>query len=169
MSKGKLKANIEWLSDPKIAVTVAVLVLLAIALAIFVWRKIKKAAGGIADDIRQNRQDHEIEQQTGTRLTALIDYSSLCAQIWDASVNATFNDPDRVCSALEQLQTQADYEKLKDKWTEYVKNLNWFERNWHAFSDTKYSLPASLAADFREKNLERFRQILRERDIAPDF
>ena len=33
MSKGKLKANIQWLSDPKIAVTVAVVMYQLVLLA----------------------------------------------------------------------------------------------------------------------------------------
>ena len=169
MSKGKFKENVEWLSDPKIAITVAVLVLIGIALAIFVWKKIKKTAEGIADGIKDNREDSDIEKETGSLITSLLDFKSLCAQIWDASVNATINDPDKVCQALQQLQSKADYEKLKRVWTDYVEGLNWWERNLHAFSETKYSLPASLAADFKEKNLERFREVLRKKNITPDF
>ena len=169
MSKSSFKSNVEWLSDPKIAITVAVLVLIAIALVAFGWKKIKGLFKGIGDDIKDNKTDKELEDKTGTSLTDLIDYRSLCAQIWDASVNATFNDPDRVCSALSQLQSRADYEKLKLEWTKYVQGLSWWKRNWHAFSETKYSLPASLANDFKEKNLKRFRDILQSINVTPDF
>lgn len=169
MSKSNLKSNIEWLSDPKIAITVAVLVVVAIALVAFGWKKIKGLFKGIGDGIKDNKTDKELEDKTGTSLTDLIDYRSLCAQIWDASVNATFNDPDRVCSALSQLQSRADYEKLKLEWMKYVQGLSWWERNWHAFSETKYSLPAWLAADFNENNLNRFRNILRSINVTPDF
>lgn len=169
MNKGKFKENVEWLSDPKIAITVAVLVLIGIALAIFVWKKIKKTAEGIADGIKDNKRDSQYETETGSLLTTTLDYQSMCTQIWNASVHATINDPDKVCRVLEQLQSRADYEKLKDEWTQYVQNLGWFERNWNAFSETKYSLPGTLAADFKEKNLERFREVLRKRNITPDF
>ena len=58
MSKGKLKANIEWLSDPKIAVTVAVLALVAAGLVWYFWDKIKDATA----DARAKRKDKDKER-----------------------------------------------------------------------------------------------------------
>lgn len=135
MSKGKLKANIEWLSDPKIAVTVAVLVLIAIGIVWYFWDKIKAAV---------TRKKNEIENRNNFgEATRTTDFDTLARQMYDAC-KGWGTDEDAVVRVLSQILSSADYAELKAAYAKYDKT----------------QLDARLQSEGTDKELAQWRAIL---------
>ena len=140
MNKGKFKENVEWLSDPKIAITVAVLVLIAIGLVWFFWDKIKDAISGKKKEIENKNKFGEADELT--------DFDSLAQQLYNATRPYVFGlgtDVDAIARVLSQIHSNGDYAALK---TAYSK------------IDSRYPLDVRLQDEGREKDIKRWRAIL---------
>ena len=136
MSKGKFKENVEWLSDPKIAITVAVLVLIGIGLVWFFWDKIKAAFVGTKDAVK----DKNLYGST----TETIDFDTLAQQLYQAC-KGWGTDEAAIDRVLGQIRTDADYAAL---------------RRAYATNDSRYSLDARLQSEGTKNELIHWRSIL---------
>lgn len=136
MSKSNLKSNIEWLSDPKIAITVAVLVVVAIGIVVFFWDKIKAA-------IKKGKQDKKNESLYGSA-TETTDFNALAQQMYKAC-EGWGTDEDAVKRVLSQIYSNADYAAL---------------RSAYAVCDSSYTLDARLQSEGTRKELVQWRAIL---------
>lgn len=144
MSKGKLKANIEWLSDPKIAVTVAVLVLIAIGLIWFFWDKIKDAIADAKAKRKDEERQRQNEQLYGSTTTGL-DFDALASQMYKACKGLWTNN-DSVEAVLRQIGSSADYAALQAAYRKL---------------DLSFTLDARLAYEANNsKQLDKWRNIL---------
>lgn len=144
MNTNKFKSNVEWLSDPKIAITVAVLVLIAIGLVWFFWGKIKD----MFSDIKSKNKEKEKEQQNEVlygSTTMGLDFDALASQMYKACKGMWTNNTS-VEAVLRQICSNADYAALQLAY----KKL-----------DLDYTLDARLAYESNTKSqLNKWRNIL---------
>lgn len=136
MNTNKFKSNVEWLSDPKIAITVAVLVLIAIGLVWFFWDKIKDAITS-AKNKNKNKELYGSTTQT-------TDFKALAEQMYRAC-KGWGTDEDAVARVLSQVKGNADYAAL---------------RTAYAVEDKYYTLDARLQSEGNKKELSQWRSIL---------
>lgn len=153
MSKSKIKSTIDYLSDPRKAVTAAVLLVLAIVAVAFLWKKISglwknSSSSGIFEDLD---------------VTPSINFSQLALRMYDAT-NRFGTNEEEVFSVLSALQTRADYMKLCREWS----NLYSEKGFWHNLT-AQSTLPGTLQSELSSKELTRARTILTDKGIAPDF
>lgn len=146
MSKGKFKENVEWLSDPKIAITVAVLVLIAIGVVWYFWDKIKDAFSGKKKEIENKNKFGEANELT--------DFDSLAQQLYNATRPYVFGwgtDVDAVTRVLSQIYSNGDYAALRTAYQRF---------------DTKYTLDARLQDEGRDKDLAVWRTTLKNNGVT---
>lgn len=153
MSKSKIKSTIDYLSDSKKAVTAAVLLVLVIVAFLFVRKKIRQLVGttsssSIFDD---------------PNITDSLNFSQMARRIYDAT-NGFGTDEDEIYSVLEMLQTQADYTRLSQVWTELYDEMGF----WYNL-EARSTLPGTLQSELNKKELSRARTILTDKGITPDF
>lgn len=152
MSKSKITSTIDYLSDPRKAITAAVLLVLVIAAIAFVWRKVsglwKNSSYSVFDD---------------PNVTSSINFGQLALRMYDAT-NRFGTDEEEVFNVLAVLQTQADYTKLCGEWTKLYDEKGF----WHNLT-AKSTLPGTLQSELSSIELSRARNILTEKGIAPDF
>lgn len=153
MSKSKITSTIDYLSDPRKAVTAAVLLVLVIVIVAFLWKKISQ--------LWKNSSTEGIFEDPG--VTPSINFVQLALRMYDAT-NGFGTVEEEVYSVLSALQTQADYTKLCREWTKLYDEKG-FWRNLTA----RPTLPGTLRSELSAKELSRARTILTDKGIAPDF
>lgn len=136
MSKSNFKSNVEWLSDPKIAITVAVLVVIAVGIVWYFWDKIKAAISG-------KKADLENKNLYGNP-TATTDFTTLAQQMYQAC-KGWGTDEDAIKRVLSQIYGNADYAAL---------------RTAYAVCDSSHTLDARLQSEGTNKELKQWRAIL---------
>lgn len=161
MSKPKITSTIDYLSDPKKAITTAVLLLLAIATISFVWKKIS----GIwkNSSLQGGVEDANIQSSTNSSITPTLNFPQLANRMWDATDRFGTTE-EEVFAVLACLQTQADYVKLCRAWRDLYEEKGWWFR-LQAMS----TLPGTLTSELDASELSRARAILTDKGITPDF
>lgn len=172
MKSSNFKSNVEWLSNPRIAITVAALAAIAVVAFLILKKKLFNGVKGITDKIAENRQDGKYEETTGSKLTEGLRYDDMCDRLWDATVDKLGTDEDQVYQVLGTLLTQADYEKLCDHWRTYAESKSWWKRNitgWGVLNGSVTSLEAVLVSELKDSELAKARRILNQKGINPKF
>lgn len=166
MSKStNFKNTVEWFSNPKIAISLAIMVLLAAGLVWLFWDKIRDAIN--AAKLKKQLKEKEQENQSlFGDTTAGIDFTSLATQIYRAMKGGGTGE-NGIYTALKQLKNQADWEKLKLSYASvYEANDAWY----HLLSANLSSdLVASLQSELTTSELAQCRNILTARNINPGF
>lgn len=173
MSKttGKFKSTVEWLSKPSNAITVGVLVIVAIVVVVFITRKVKAAIQSAKE---------KLEEPDPANTTPGLNFSELARRLWDATVNyhslgsasillgnmPTGTDEDEVYAVLGALRTQDDYIALKKSWRNYYDSVSGFV-TW--ITSAVSTLPGMLHDEMTSRELQRCRNILENNNITPDF
>ncbi|MCR5040049.1 MAG: hypothetical protein K6A94_12040 [Bacteroidales bacterium] len=171
---GKFKSSVEWLSKPSNAITVGVLVIVAILVTVWIAGKIKSSIKTVRDEINKPNPNP-------ANLTPGLDFAELAQRLWDATVEhkslgaaqililnlPTGTDEDEVYAVLGALRTQDDYLKLKQEWINIYKATSDFA-TW-INPGTVSTLPGALHAELTSSELQRCRNILTNHGITPDF
>ena len=174
MSKSKVTSTIDYLSDPRKGITAAILLVLAIVVVAFLWKKIRSLWDG--SSLKGSIEDSKIESSTGSTIT-LTDsqFAQLAERLWTATCEGgdfwSFGtDEDEVYAVLGCLNTQADYAKLSLAWTECVNSKSWWKKHltW-AGMQSRSTLPGILRAELNSSELAHARSILTAQGITPDF
>ena len=161
MSKSKITKTIDYLSEPRKAIVAAVLLVLAIVVVVFLWKKAKGL--WTKKSLPELFDDTAIEANTGTSITPSIDFRMLVIRLWDACANIGTNEAE-VYAVMESLNNQADYMKLGNTWIQQHNSLGWLARQ--ALPGT---LPAMLQSELNKSELAKVRSILTSKGITPDF
>lgn len=177
----KLTSTIDYLSDPRKAVTAAVLLVIAVAVVVLLLKQGGKLWNKVVglwnnSSLGQKTSTKKIENQTGTPSSYLPEqYAQLASRLWDACcAGGDFwvfgTDEDEVYAVLDALQTQADYVMLCNAWVDLVASKSWWVRNltW-AGLQARSTVPGLLSAELTQSELARARSILTSNGITPDF
>lgn len=167
----KSKEITKFLKKNKTLVIVAGVVLLVAAVLVILKKLNVIGSSGL-------KSDSEIESGTGTSITHSLDFYHLVERLWDATVSyhslpwvvswwPTGTNEAEIYAVLSTLNSQADYMKLEKEWVNYYNSKSWLIRNldWQAHG----TVPAVLKSELTGKELQQCRDILRSRDITPDF
>lgn len=166
----KTKPITKFVNDNK----TPLIVVAAVAVAVVVFWIVKKMRSAGSGSL----SDYQIEQGTGTPITAATDFRHLVVRLWQATVTyrsasvlvfnwPTGTDEDEVYAVLGCLRTQADYVKLEREWVAYFNEQSWFTRNLNM--QAHGTVPAVLKSELTKKELQRCRDILTANGITPDF
>lgn len=161
MSKSKITSTIDYLSDPKKAITAAVLLVLAVAVVAFLWKKVSSLWSN--STLQGSMEDANIESNTGSNITGSINFQQLAKRMWDAT-DRFGTDENEVFAVLSCLNTQADYVKLCNAWCSLYVEKGWFNR-----LTAKATLPGTLTSELSTGELTRARGVLTDKGITPDF
>lgn len=170
---GKFKSSVEWLSKPANAITVAVLLVVVIAVVMFVSKKIKSA-------ILSAREKANAPQVNQYNLTPGLNFTELVRRLWDATVEyhslgsasillgnmPTGTNEEEVYAVLGTLRTNDDYLALKQAWRSYYDQQSGFT-TW--VTNAVSTLPGMLNDELNSRELARCRAILETNGITPDF
>ncbi len=159
MGKSKIKSIIDYLSEPRKGIVVAVLVVMAIIAVVVVFRKTK---GKMAPPPTLLNDD-AIENGTGSAISPSIDFRSLAIRLFSACLGVGTNE-DEVYAVMGCLNTQADYRKLSNVWMQ-----QWNQLGLLAKTALPPSLPELLQSELDSRELSMVRSILSEKGIVPDF
>lgn len=168
----KFKSSVEWLSKPSHAITVAVLLVLVVALVWFAVKKLK-----VAIHKWNSAPEPTVDQ---SNLTPGLNFSELASRLWDATVGYhslgmaswfIFNMPTgtnetEVYAVLNTLRTTDDYLELKKQW-KYLYAEKSAISSW--ITQANSTLPGTLVDELNAKELSRCRNILESHGITPDF
>lgn len=175
MSKPKITSTIDYLSDPRKGITAAILLVLAVVVVWFLWKKIK----GLWEDssLSAAMDNKKIESHTGTSLTMLdSQYQQLAERIYDALAQSPIGffglngtNEDEIYSVLGSLNTRADYLKLCAAWQSLYNSLSWWGRNVSQGGNAYSTLAATLKSELNSSELAHARAILTAKGITPDF
>lgn len=169
----KFKKSIEWLSQPSHAITVGVLVLVALIVTYFVIKKIKS----VAVSIKERANAPQINE---ANLTPGLNFPELARRLWDATVEyhslgsasillvnmPTGTDEETIYAVLGMLKTNDDYLSLKQAWRSYYDQQSGFSL---IATNAVSTLPGCLSDELNRKELARCRAILEGNGITPDF
>lgn len=161
MSKSKITKTIDYFSDPKKAVTAAVLLILVIAVVAFLWKKISGIWKG--SSLQGSLEDATIQANTNSSITSTLNFTQLAKRMWDAT-DRFGTDEAEVLAVLSCLQTQADYVKLCNAWCALYEEKGFFGR-----LTAQSTLPGTLVSELSTGELMQARSVLTERGITPDF
>lgn len=168
---GKFKSTVEWLSKPSNAITVGVLLTIAVVVIVFVAKKVRASIISIKE---------KIEEPNPTNTTPGLNFNELVRRLWDATVNyhslgsasvlllnwPTGTDEEEVYAVLGELRTQDDYTALKQAWRNYYDAASGFTV-W--VTNAVSTLPGALSDELNSRELQRCRNILEAHNIVPDF
>ena len=166
MSKSKNFQNaVEWMSQPKIAISLGIMVVIAGLVMWFFWDKIRDAIDAAKAKQAAKEKEKELNSLYGTP-TATIDFNSLAMQIYRAMKGAGTSE-EVIYNALRQLNTQADWENLK------LAYASVYEASHHGYNVLSYNLNndlvASLQSELTTSELSKCRSILTANHINPGF
>lgn len=170
---GKFKSTVEWLSKPANAITVAVLLVVVIAVVVYASNKIKSA-------ILSAREKANTPQPNQSNLTPGLNFTEMARRLWDATVDyhslgsfsillanmPTGTNEEEVYAVLGMLQTNDDYLALKQAWRSYYDQQSGFT-TW--VTNAVSTLPGVLNDELNSRELARCRAILEANGITPDF
>lgn len=142
------KNTVEWLSQPKIAISLGIMVLIAAGLIWFFWDK-------IADAIGNAKAKNKLKAESsayGTPTLTETQINSLASQIYNA-MRGWGTDEAAVTNVLSQLNTNADYAALRLAYLTYNKSL------------TYPMLDDRIASEGTDRELKQWRNILQAKGI----
>lgn len=137
-----------------------------IVLAIVVWIIIKRQRKS-----DPKSQKEKVEDLTGQIVTAGLNFDDLAQRMFTAWISMLGTDENEVYAILAQMNNQADWEYLKDRYEAYWNGLPTYEQIIH--TTVGLGLTGVLVSDFRREldksELQRCRDILIGHGIEPGF
>lgn len=143
-------------------ILIAVGVIVAV---VVVWIIVKR--------LRRNptTQKEKVEELTGQQVTAGLNFDDLAKRMFIAWVSTFGTDENEVYSILEEMNNQADWEYLKERYAAYWDSLPVYEQIIHTTAGL--GLSGVLVSDFRRElnrnELQHCRNILTAKNINPGF
>ena len=137
-----------------------------IVVAVVVWIIVK----------RQRKSDpkatkEKVEEMTGQIVTSGLNFDDLAQRMFTAWISTLGTDENEVYSILAQMNNQADWEYLKERYEAYWNGLPTYEQIIH--TTVGLGLTGVLVSDFRRElnksELQRCREILAGKHIEPGF
>lgn len=112
-----------------------------------------------------------VEKLTGHKVTPGLNFDDLAKRMFIAWISTIGTDENEVYSILKQMNNQADWEYLKQRYEAYWNSLPLYEQVIHTTAGL--GLSGVLVSDFRRelsrRELQRCRDILVGKGITPNF
>lgn len=155
----------KWINDNRKPLLIAAGVILAIALTIWVGKKIFSWVSG---KINETKIINDSEDHTGTNVTSTLQFKSLAVRIYDAVYRFGTNEAE-IYNVFNELRTQADWECLKRTWNSFFNSLPNITRAGLLLGGTWPSLIGTMQHELTQSELQHCREILQSHNIVPDF